>query len=582
MNTLQKGFFIKLWNSQTVECQVWECKKIHLLRWLTFMFLYLSLNSCTQNVNNDGIRVLILSGRNNHEWEKTTAVLDKMYGEIPVFKVSVTEKPDTLEYDDLVNFDVIVSNWNNWPENDILLDTVQEAAFLKFVENGGGMVFFHAGASSYYSSEIYHRLGIGRWGTQTAHGTPTRARITRISQEHPITEGIPDFFIMDEVWEKTDVHPDAEVLAGITALDESDGHPINGDAVFVNRIGKGRSFYTILGHDERALFNTGFQTLMIRGTEWAARGKVTLELPRDFLTIRGSDEQDYHWVETDTSLQFLLNSNMIWQYNFRNRFGKTYFHPLYLRNNRLTCESPADHSWHPGLWFSWKFINGINYWEYRNEFKTEKTGYRSEGITALDRLDIRRNSDFSTGIDLEFLYHPEGMDPVLRETRNILIHCPDSLGQYYIDYQHTFSTAFGDVILDRTPILGEPGGQSWGGYGGLTVRFNQDFTEAVCIPPVKPPDFPKGPWFYMGFNSLTGEQVGISMFQHPDHTTPYTRWYYATDPSIPFFFFTPAAIYDKNITLEKGESLTLKYRVWITGETSGEKLDAMYDHYIRN
>ena len=86
----------------------------------------------------------------------------------------------------------------------------------------------------------------------------------------------------------------------------------------------------------------------------------------------------------------------------------------------------------------------------------------------------------------------------------------------------------------------------------------------------------------MGFNTLTGDQAGISMFQHPDYTTPYTRWYYAKDPSIPFFFFTPAAIYDKNIRLKKGESLTLKYRVWILGETSKEMLDAKYQQYINN
>ena len=29
----------------------------------------------------------------------------------------------------------------------------------------------------------------------------------------------------------------------------------------------------------------------------------------------------------------------------------------------MTADRPPDHIWHHGLWFSWKFINKVNYWE---------------------------------------------------------------------------------------------------------------------------------------------------------------------------------------------------------------------------
>ena len=73
------------------------------------------------------------------------------------------------------------------------------------------------------------------------------------------------------------------------------------------------------------------------------------------------------------------NSDIIWQYNFNNRFGKPYFHPVRVKNSTLTCVSPPDHPWHLGLWFSWKYINGVNYWEYLDDFKSEGTGYKSAG-----------------------------------------------------------------------------------------------------------------------------------------------------------------------------------------------------------
>ena len=40
--------------------------------------------------------------------------------------------------------------------------------------------------------------------------------------------------------------------------------------------GKGRVFHTMLGHDVKAINHPSFQTTFLRGTEWAASGKVTI------------------------------------------------------------------------------------------------------------------------------------------------------------------------------------------------------------------------------------------------------------------------------------------------------------------
>jgi type 1 glutamine amidotransferase len=39
--------------------------------------------------------------------------------------------------------------------------------------------------------------------------------------------------------------------------------------------GKGRVFVTALGHDPAAMGSAGFITTLVRGSEWAATGKVT-------------------------------------------------------------------------------------------------------------------------------------------------------------------------------------------------------------------------------------------------------------------------------------------------------------------
>ena len=48
------------------------------------------------------------------------------------------------------------------------------------------------------------------------------------------------------------------------------------------RYGKGRVFHTTMGHDLTAMRCIGFITLLQRGTEWAATGKVTQPMPTNF------------------------------------------------------------------------------------------------------------------------------------------------------------------------------------------------------------------------------------------------------------------------------------------------------------
>ena len=353
---------------------------------------------CAKTIDDGPIRVLILSGKNNHEWQKTTPLLEKIYRDAKFFSVATTDLPDTLKYDNLKQFDVVVSNWNTWPDNDLRFTEKWEKDFMKYVRKGGGTLFIHAGASSFYSWEEYHQIGIGRWGKETKHGEQTRAKITGFDVNHPVTNGLKDFFIVDEIWEKTDIWPGAQPLASVSATDNKDGHQINENAVFVNQTGKGRSFFTTLGHNERALLNSGLQTLILRATQWVSRRDVTIIPPAEMIGREATSGEKLNWVQSDTSLILKNDSDLIWQFNFNNRFGKPYFHPLCINNSVLTSASPPDHPWHLGFWFSWKYINGVNYWEYLDDYNSEETGYRSEGITEIVKHEITKNPDFSADI----------------------------------------------------------------------------------------------------------------------------------------------------------------------------------------
>ncbi len=529
------------------------------------------------------IKVLIFSGKNNHEWQKTTPMLVRIFNQAKLFKTSVTERPDTLTYDHLKKYDLILSNWNTWPDNQMKLSDEWEKGFEKYVNEGGGALFFHAGASSFYSWENYHRIGIGRWGAATKHGRPTKGCVYSFDQDHPITKGLSDFYIVDELWENTDIYPGVKSLGSLSGVDEKDGHKIDFPAIFVNQTGKGRSFFTILGHDERALLNTGLQTLLLRAAQWCAGKEITVKVPAEITVAKVIRKSQFGWCQTDTTIGLSNHSEVVWQFNFNDRYGKPYFHPVNVGKTTLTCVAPPDHPWHLGLWFSWKYINGVNYWEYLNDYKTPETGYRSEGVTELQIKEFVKNKDFSADVRLKLNYHPLKGAVALSEERSLHISAPLKDGSYYMDEDHLFKALLDSVILDRTPIVGEQGGQSWGGYAGLSVRFNQKFNTPEIISDGDSTKFWKGNWFFMGFNSLSGGRAGLAMMQHPKFTTNSTSWYAIKDPKTPFFYYSPAALFDRKIILKKGETLRLKYRILVlTGTESKQQLLEKYEQYLKN
>jgi hypothetical protein len=228
----------------------------------------------------------------------------------------------------------------------------------------------------------------------------------------------------------------------------------------------------------------------------------------------------------------------------------------------ITSLSPPDHPWHLGLWFCWKYINHVNYWEYLNEKRSAKTGYRSEGATEIVKNKIVRHPDFSADIQLWISYHPQGKANVMTEERNYHITAPSESGSYEITEDHQFKVLADSVVLDRTPPAIR-GGRIQGGYAGISCRFNQDFTSPEILNPVDSALCKKCDWQYYGFKSLTGNRVGMKIELDPQYNLKTCSWYVINDPLIPFFFYSPGVVFDSEITFKKGEDFRLKYKIGV-------------------
>jgi len=174
------------------------------------------------------------------------------------------------------------------------------------------------------------------------------------------------------------------------------------------------------------------------------------------------------WVRDTSSIAWTAHGSTVWKFSFDPKAGKPFFHPVGPVGGpmSLTNFKPKDHPWHYGLWFSWKYINHVNYWE-----EDPHTG-EAQGKTRWTTPLIEEHPDGGAVIRLDVRYVDPAGKVVMTEHRDITVSAPDAQGGYAIDWNGRFTAGEADLLLDRTPMPSEPGGKVNGGYAGLSMRMD--------------------------------------------------------------------------------------------------------------
>lgn len=259
------------------------------------------------------IKVLLVDGQNNHaSWPKTSEMMRKYLLETGLFTVDLARTaPKGTDEDfapDFAAYDVVLSNYNGapWPEK-----TQQD--FEAFVSGGGGLVIVHAADNAFPEWPAYNRMiGLGGWGNRNeasgpylyyndenqsvrddqpggggSHGPQHQFQVTTRAADHPIMKGLPKVWLhaQDELYDRLrGPAENIEVLATAFSAADKNGTNRHEPMVMTVTFEKGRVFHTTLGHDTYSQECVGFITLLQRGTEWAATGNVTQDVPEDFPT----------------------------------------------------------------------------------------------------------------------------------------------------------------------------------------------------------------------------------------------------------------------------------------------------------
>ncbi|HJM57928.1 MAG TPA: DUF6807 family protein [Planctomycetota bacterium] len=261
------------------------------------------------------------------------------------------------------------------------------------------------------------------------------------------------------------------------------------------------------------------------------------------------------------SVALRLGDQDLWRLHHDPSQAYSYFHPLALPGTpSLTVDAPADHVHHHGLWFSWKYINGVNYWELApgSDHPAGRTTWRDV------RTELR--DDHSARIEMDLHYSsPEG-ERMLAERREVEVSSPAADGGYFLDWTSHFTALAETVKLDRTPLPHEPGGQVFGGYAGLSLRLAQlkERDAASTEGPVAFSDQQRfrgrsSAFDYSG--KLGGRTVGVAVLDHEHNLHSPTPWYAIQSGNMSFF--SPAVICYTPYKMHRGDGFTLRYRILV-------------------
>ena len=568
--------------------KVFKTQTYYNIYFISLMILMLfSLRSNLNASNSNNINVLILSGKNNHKWQVTTPAIQNILEGSGRFNVTVKNNPEDLNPSELEQYDVILSNWNTWPDvTGERWNPDLEKAFLDFISGGKGFVNIHAGSSTLQDWPEFQQIAGGTWGLDvTGHGPIHTFKVSIDDKNHPVMRGLKDFYIKDELWNNTNFHPDIHVVCSAYSTPAKKGTDKNEPVVVTTEYGKGRGFYTVLGHNKASMQNSAWKTILLRGTEWAATGKVTIPALEPWpVNSEIAERQSKYWEQSDTTIALMNGYKIVWQFNFP-KIGKPYFHPLNTVDGyTLTWLSPPDHHWHYALWFSWKYINGINYWE------EDKTTNLAKGLTEVIKHTISLNNDLSAQIVLQISYHPPNSDNVLTENRTIYVSPSDEKGNYYINWESDFKANNKDVVLERTPIEGQDEGRRWGGYATLGLRMNTETLTGISLlndEGKKGLDIHTTPTKWTDISGIiqedTTKSAGVTIFdsnKNPRHPVPG----YVIDSENGewprFVYSNPGFLYNSGYTIKAGKTLKLSYRVLVhDGIGKVKELNDIYNNY---
>ena len=204
-----------------------------------------------------GVKALVFVGKEGiyHDHEGHGKFLAQMLSRSPQIEGEFSRDYDVMA-DGLDAYDTVLFYTDVGAFTD-----VQEKGLLDFIRGGRGFFGLHTAAASFRGNAGYHRMLNAFF---QGHSPYMDFNVSIMDQDDPITKGLEDFSVSDELYYlKHDASKSHHLMQAYdSGKDET--HVM----AFGHTYGAGRVFYFALGHDMAVLENPSFQEVVRRGVRW--------------------------------------------------------------------------------------------------------------------------------------------------------------------------------------------------------------------------------------------------------------------------------------------------------------------------
>ena len=214
------------------------------------------------------IRILIVDDLSQGYYHMFTATtLRDIIRKDERFHVTLVEDAEVLGTDLPFDYDVILLHFKNYREPK--RNAAMKVNLEKFVNEGGGLFVYHFACGAFENWTEFDKFSGRVWDPELPpHDPYGRFAVNIIDKEHPITKGVGNFEIDDELYTcLKESNVPIRVIAEATSKVDGKKYPM----AFVLENGKGRTFHTTLGHDDKSLSCEGFQTMIKNALVWCAK-----------------------------------------------------------------------------------------------------------------------------------------------------------------------------------------------------------------------------------------------------------------------------------------------------------------------
>ena len=223
------------------------------------LLILVSISASAKKLN-----VLIVTG--GHDFDRQSFF--EMFDSFPDISYTELKHPEAnlqLGTIDPKTFDAVV--FYDMPKS---ISEAEKESYFKLLKLGKGLVFLHHSLCSYQQWNEYRDIVGGKYHEEknspatSTYQHDVTFQIKIANSENPVTKGIKDFEILDEVYGNTEVLPDVTPLLMAS-------HPQSSKIIgWTHNVENSRIVYIQPGHDKNAWFNPNYQILVKQAIAFVA------------------------------------------------------------------------------------------------------------------------------------------------------------------------------------------------------------------------------------------------------------------------------------------------------------------------